>query len=385
MKGLGGDKWAVHHEGLRRAAAGEQLLFCSLGEPDFATPGAIVDVAERAMRAGRTRYSSGVGEPGVRAAIARRYSQRSGRPIEPEQVVYVPGTQTGMYLAMATLLDPGDEVLLPDPYYATYEGVIAAPGGVVHPVRLDPDNGFHLRADDLRAAIGPASRVLVLTTPSNPTGAVLTRDEMAAIGQVCIEHDLWIVCDEVYAELTFDGGFASPLDLPELAERTVVVSSLSKSHAMTGFRCGWIVSSPEFVERCEPVVEAMLFGSQQFLEDATEYALSRDFEECDAMRRAYASRARVVVDTLHEVAGLRCRMPEGGMFVMVDVRATGMSGEEFAWRLLDDQKVVVMPGESFGHGGAGHIRLGLVGSEAILREACERMCTFARRATITST
>ncbi|MGH6855457.1 MAG: pyridoxal phosphate-dependent aminotransferase [Aestuariivirga sp.] len=377
---LGAEKWAVHIEGKRRAERGEKLIFLSIGEPDAPAPAAILDVAASQARAGRTRYSNGRGEPSILNALSRMYTLRTGRNVSTNQFMFVPGTQTALYTAMMVLVDVGDEVLLADPYYATYEGVIAAAGGVAVPLRADPDHGFHLKAADLEKAVTPKSRVLLLNTPGNPTGAVFTRGEIEKIGHVCEKHDLWIISDEVYATLTYGNTvFASPFDVPELARRTVVVSSVSKSHAMPGFRCGWIAASEEFCEKALPIAETMLFGSQPFLEDATAFALDTHFPEVDAMKRNYEARARALVAGLKQSRTVSARMPEGGMFVMVDVRKTGLSGEEFARRLLAEENVVTMPGESFGMGGAGHLRVGLTVDEDQIKEACKRIARLAER------
>ena len=200
---------------------------------------------------------------------------------------------------MMTLAALGDEVVVPEPYYVTYDGVIAATGAALVPIRLTPETGFHLSAADLERAITPQSRVLLLNSPSNPTGAVLSRDEVLAIGEVCQQHDLWIISDEVYAALVFGNRrFASPFDEPAFAERTVVVSSLSKSHAMTGYRAGWAVGPEEFSVRMQAISEVMLFGTQPFIQDAAAFALGREFPEVEAMRRAYESRARLIVSAL---------------------------------------------------------------------------------------
>ena len=380
LLGLGSEKWAVHIEGKRRAEMGQEMIFLSIGEPDSPPPKAIFDVADRQMRAGRTRYSSGRGEPEVLRSLSRIYTERTGRSVSTEQFLFLPGTQTALYLAMMTLVEIGDEVLMADPYYATYEGVIAAAGGVPVPVLVDPDHGFHLKAAELEKAITPKSRVLLMNTPSNPTGAVFTRDEILKIGKVCEKHDLWIVCDEVYASLIYGNTvFASPFDEADLEKRTVVVSSVSKSHAMPGFRCGWIAASEEFCERALPISETMLFGSQPFLEDATAFALDNQFPEIDAMKRDYETRARAVVAALKSSKKVSARMPEGGMFVMVDVRKTGLTGEAFAQRLLEEESVVTMPGESFGAGGAGHLRVALTVDEAQITEACKRIARLAER------
>ena len=380
LAGLGSEKWAIHIEGKQRAAGGESLIFLSIGEPDLPPPAAILDVAERQMRAGRTRYSSGRGEPEVLRALSRLYTERSGRLVSTSQFLFLPGTQTALFVAMMTLIDLGDEVLMADPYYATYEGVIAAAGGKPRPVLVDPDHGFHLKAEAVKAAVTPKTRVLLMNTPSNPTGAVFTREEIARIGKVCENHDLWIICDEVYATLIYGNhSFASPFDIAELEKRTVVVSSVSKSHAMPGFRCGWIAASEDFIGRALPVSETMLFGSQPFLEDATAFALDNHFDEVDAMKRAYERRAMMLVAGLKASKKVSARMPEGGMFVMVDVRKTGLSGGAFARKLLEEEKVVTMPGESFGAGGAGHLRVALTVGEDEISEACKRIVRLAER------
>ena len=380
LQGLGSEKWAVHIEGKEREAKGEKLIFLSIGEPDAAVPEAIMDVADRQMRAGRTRYSNGRGEPQVLRALSSMYSKRTGRHVTPSQFLFLPGTQTALYVAFMGVIDIGDEVLLPDPYYATYEGVIAAAGGIAVPVRTDPDGGFHLSAADLAKKITPRTRALLLNTPGNPTGTVFTADEIARIGALCREHDLWIVSDEVYATLTYGNTvFVSPFDDKALEERTVVVSSVSKSHAMPGFRCGWIAASEEFCEQVLPLSETILFGSQPFLEDATAFALDNYFPEVEKMKVDYEKRARALIAGLDGARTVSARMPEGGMFVMIDVRKTGLSGDEFAHRLLAEESVVTMPGESFGQGGAGHLRVALTVDEAQIAEASKRIRRLAER------
>lgn len=380
LGGLGSDKWAVHIEGRRRAALGDPMIFLSIGEPDAPPPAAILDEATRQLHAGRLGYAEGRGEANVRRALARLYTRQTGRTIEETQFIYLPGTQTALYAAMMAVVDEGDEVLVADPYYATYEGIIAAAGGVKAPIRVDPDQGFHLKAADLEKAITPKSRVLLMNSPSNPTGAVFTRAEIEKIGKICERHDLWIISDEVYATMTYGNTvFSSPFDIPELERRTIVVSSISKSHALPGLRAGWIAASPEFCDRCIPVTETMLFGSQPFIEDAAAFALDNHFPEVDDMKRAYERRARALVKSLEGSKTVSARMPEGGMFVMVDVRKTGLSGEDFARRLLAEENVVTMPGESFGAGGSGHLRVALTVGVEEIAEASRRIARLAER------
>jgi arginine:pyruvate transaminase len=379
LKGLGSDKWFIHIEGARRRALGHDVIMLTIGEPDFSPPRAILDVAARQMHAGRTRYSTGQGEPEVLAAIAAHYAARTGRHISTSQIAFLPGTQTALFAAFMTIAEKGDDILVPDPYYATYEAVIAATGARLIPVPLDPDKSFHLDARDLDRAATPNARALLLNTPSNPTGAVLSAKGIAEIGDVCASRDLWIVSDEVYADLVYDGQFASPFDDPDLCRRTVVVSSISKSHALPGFRCGWAIGPEEFIQSLLPLSESMLFGSQPFLEDATAFALSRIFPECQEMRNAYIRRAHLIVDSLANAPGVSVHMPEGGMFVMADVRRSGFSGDDFALGLLNEENVAIMPGESFGKAASGHLRISLTAKDEEIAEACTRILRYARR------
>lgn len=377
LAGLGAAKWAVHNEGLRRSSLGQPIIMLSIGEPDLPPPAKVLNQAVASIQAGRTRYAAGQGEPDVLEAIAKHLSRRSGNVVTPEEVLYTAGTQNGLCTALFTLAQSGDEVLVPDPYYATYEGLVAASGATFVPVPTSPDNGFHVTAEAIERAITPRSRVLLLNTPSNPTGAVLSEHEIDAIGDVCERHDLWIICDEVYADMTYDAPFCSPFDRKHLRHRTLAVSSISKSHALPGFRAGWVACPAEVTPRLVLVAEAMLFGSQPFIEDALVVALNEQHDEVQRMRVAYRERAQALVEAINGSSAVSARMPEGGMFVMVDVRATNLSGEEFAWKLLDEHNIGVMPGESFGLGGAGHIRIALTIEASVLRTACATIRTMA--------
>lgn len=375
---LGSGRWALHLAARRMVAAGEPVIELTIGEPDMPPDPALLEECSRAIYAGRTRYSNGRGEPGVLKALVAKYEKR--RPgITEKNFLCFPGTQTALYAVMTGLVEAGDGVLVGDPLYATYEGVIASTGAHLIPVPLRPDNRFHLQAEDLERAITPEARVLLLNTPHNPTGAVLTEAEIVAIGKVCRKHDLWIVCDEVYEQLLFGGEFASPFDMPELAERTIVVSSISKSHAAPGFRSGWAAGPEEFCLKLLPVSETMLFGVQPFISDMTALALSREFPTASIMRDNYQRRAAVVQDTLSGSNLLKPMMPEGGMFVVVDVTATGLDGADFAWELLNTEKVAVMPGSSFGHQAAGFIRISLTVPDDVLETAVRRMADLASR------
>lgn len=377
LANLGSDKWQLHTRGREMVRQGLPVIELTIGEPDLPPDEQLLDICNASMRAGRTRYSNGRGEPAIVNALAAKYTARTGREITTENVLCFPGTQTALFAVFMGLVEAGDKVLVPDPYYATYESVVRGPGAELVPVKLRKENGFHLTPEDLEAAITPGCRALLLNTPHNPSGAVLSRDELFAIGEVCRKHDLWIVADEVYEQLIFDGEFASPLDLPELADRTVALSSISKSHAAPGFRSGWAIGPAEFCERVLPLSESMLFGGQPFIADMTAHAVANDLPTARIMREQYARRAKLVATLLGATKGLQPLPPEAGMFILIDVGGTGLSGEAFAESLLDSKLVSVMPGSSFGAQAESLIRLSLTVPDEVLAEACKRIAAHA--------
>jgi len=334
------------------------------------------------MRAGRTGYSNGRGEIGLRRALAERYSATRGRPFTPDQVMCFPGTQTALFAVMCALAEAGDEVLVGDPMYATYEGVIRATGADMVPVPLRPERGFRMAAEDLAARITPRARAILLTTPHNPTGAILGAVDIAAIGAVAHAHDLWIISDEVYEEMVFEGAhFTSPLADPDLADRVIAVSSISKSHAAPGFRSGWCVGPEAFTEALLPLSEVMLFGNQPFLADMTEAAVRAGSEVAPGMRTRFAARAARLAERLEGETGLRVHRPEAGMFALVDVAATGMDGTAYAFDLLERTGVAVMPGASFGATLNGWVRVALTVEDTAFDDAAARIAAHARALT----
>ena len=354
------------------------VLDLTIGEPDAPTPHTLIEVACQAMRQGRTLYSNGRGEPGLLQALSQRYSQRYHQDITKDHILAFPGTQTALYAALMAIAGPSDEVLVGDPLYATYEGVIAATGATPVFVPLRPERGFRLCAEDIQARITPHSKVILLNTPHNPTGAVLRREDLEAIGALAQQHDLWLLCDEVYEEMVFAGAtFVSPLMLPGLAERVIVVSSISKSHAAPGFRSGWCVASPEFCRRLLPLSESILFGNQPFIADMTAEAVRAPSVLAQEMAARFSERASYLRQYLHQHTALQVSQPEAGMFALVDVATTGLDGQAFAQALLDQQAVAVMPGRSFGHTIPSWLRVALTVDDAVLHAACERMAEFA--------
>lgn len=378
LSGLGSDKWALYVAAKERRDARLEVIDLTIGEPDVPTPASLIDTACDALQAGRTGYSNGRGETRLLDALAARYSDRLGRPFARDRFLCLPGTQTALFIAIQALCDPGDEVVLGDPMYATYEGLIRAAGAVPVSVRLKPEHGFRLRAADVAAAITPATRVLFLNTPHNPTGAILSARDLNALGDLAMARDLWILSDEVYGDLTHDERrFTSALANPAFEARTVVAASISKSHAAPGFRSGWLVGSAEFCTRALPLSETMLFGSQPFIADMTAHALAAPPTLAQGMARRMARRALILQDALDGVAGLHVHRPEAGMFALIDIRALSTDSQGFALALLDATGVAVMPGASFGVALEGWLRVALNASDAATEEAARRIAGFA--------
>jgi arginine:pyruvate transaminase len=379
LQGGGTDAWNVHTRALARRDAGDEVIVLSIGDPDFATPGPIVDATISSLRDGRTHYTPARGEPLLLAAIAERATRQTGVLVSTDRVVFFPGAQAALYAVMACVGGDGDEVIVPEPAYATYEGVVAASGARAVHVPLRPERAFDLQVADVSAAITPRTRAVLINTPHNPTGAAMTDDRLTELVALCVERDVWLVSDEVYGELTFARRHASALAAPGADERVAVISSLSKSHAMTGFRHGWAVVPTALAATLELLLESMLFGCPPFVQDAGIAALSGDQDATVAMREAYERRAQLLVGALEGVPGARARTPEGGMFVLVDIRETGLDGGTFADRLLDEEAVSVLPVDAFGPSGRGHVRVSLTAPDALLSEAARRIDRLAHR------
>ncbi|MGH8376666.1 MAG: pyridoxal phosphate-dependent aminotransferase, partial [Pseudomonas sp.] len=357
---------------------GADILLLSVGDPDFDTPQPIVQGAIDSLLNGNTHYAEVRGKRALREAIAKRHHQRSGQRVSADQVTVLAGAQCALFSVAQCVLNPGDEVIVAEPMYVTYEAVFGACGAVVVPVPVRSENGFRVLPEDVAARITPRTRALALNSPHNPSGASLPCSTWTALAELCIAHDLWLISDEVYSELLFEGEHVSPASLPGMAERTATLNSLSKSHAMTGWRVGWVVAPPSLAAHLENLALCMLYGSPDFIQDAAVVALESNLPELEAMREAYRQRRDLVCDSLADCPGVRPLKPDGGMFVMLDIRATGLSAQAFADRLLDRHGVSVLAGEAFGPSAAGHIRLGLVVGAEPLRDACQRIARCAQ-------
>ena len=378
LTGLGGAKWEIHLKAKELINQGRDIVSLTIGEPDVPTPDKLMEIAMQSMREGRTGYSDGRGEKGLRIALAERASARTGQSISADQVMCFPGTQTALYAVLMGVAETGDDVLVGDPMYATYEGVVRASGANMIPVPLHAKNGFRMAATDVAKAITPRTTALLLTTPHNPTGAILGESDIREIGDLAQQHDLWIISDEVYEDLVFsDTTFTSALVIPELADRTIVVSSISKSHAAPGFRSGWCIGPEDFTSRLLPLSETMLFGNQPFIADMTEFAVRAGSSVAAEMCRRFAARAEVLQGRLSVDPKLSVHRPEAGMFAMINVAGTRMNGDQYAAHLLDHGGVAVMPGSSFGLTMNDWVRVALTVDDASFDIACDRILAHA--------
>jgi arginine:pyruvate transaminase len=378
VAGRGAGAWGIQQEALKLRAAGADVITLTIGDPDQAPPEVLIEATVTALRAHRTGYARLIGMPALREVIAARHAARTGQSCAADNVVVVPGAQGGLYCAMQCLAGLGDEVVVLEPTYATYEAVIGASGATMVTVPLVRERGFHPDLEAMAAAITPRTQVVWINSPHNPTGAVFTAEEIAAIAELCRRHDLWLLSDEVYEDLAFARPHVSPWSLPGMAERTVVVSSLSKSHAAPGFRCGWIIGPPALQGHLFNLLLCMTYGSPGFVQEGALAALQHDLAEVAALREDYRARAALMCRVLTDAPDCRAVLPEGGMFVLLDIRGTGLGSEEFALALLERELVAVLPCDGFGPSGAGHLRIALCAPEARLEEAGRRIVRFAQ-------
>ncbi|GAB3103000.1 pyridoxal phosphate-dependent aminotransferase [Aestuariicella hydrocarbonica] len=373
IAGDGAEAWDIHTRAVAMADAGADVILLSMGDPDFDTPPAIVEAAVTSLREGHTHYTGFTGEPALLKVIAAQHAEATGCDVTEENVVVLSGAQCALFCAMHCIVDAGDEVIVPEPAYVTYEAVVRATGAEMVGVPMLPEQHFRVSADTIRSAVTDKTRAILLNTPHNPTGAVISPQELQAIADIAIEHDLWVVSDEVYASLTYDQPHHSISGLAGMQERTIVINSVSKSHAMTGWRVGWTIGPKELSGHLANMSTCMLYGCPTFSQHAVVTALTAELDELDIMKQKYRARRDLVYRQLSQVPDLHCHLPEGGMFIMVDIRHSGCTAEEFATQLLDDYGVSVLAGDAFGASAAGHIRLGLIAELPVLEDACQRI------------
>ncbi len=377
---------AVDNQARMLRAAGRSIISFGAGEPDFATPPHIVEAARQACQDPRAHhYTPAAGLPELRAAIAERHRLDTGQALTPEQVLITVGTKQAVAWAFATLLDPGDEVLIPAPYWVTFPEAVTLAGGTPVPVLGDADNGFRITVDRLQAATTPATKALLLNSPSNPTGLVYGREELEAIGQWALEAGIWVVTDEIYRHLTYgDHRFHSlAAVVPALTDRMLILGGVAKSYAMTGWRVGWMLGPAPAVGAAANLHSHLSGNVSNVAQFAALAALQGPSEPLQAMRAAFDRRRREMHRRLAAMPGVVCPEPEGAFYMFASfegVLAAGPNGpgprttQELAATLLDEVGVAIVPGEAFGV--PGYARLSYALSDEALTEGLDRLATF---------
>jgi arginine:pyruvate transaminase len=376
----GKDGWEVHFAAYKRKAAGEDIMILSVGDHDFPTPPETVEACVKALHEGHHHYTPLPGLPRLREAIARLSTESTGIETTASEILATSGGQSALFAAAHGALDPGDHAVVVAPYYATYPGTFRSAGVAFTVLEARAEDGFEPRAEALEQAVRPNTRAVLINTPNNPTGAIYSRETLEGIAGICRRHDLWLLSDEVYWTHCGAGGgggrkHISPRSLPGMKERTLVINSLSKSHGMTGWRIGWLAGPADFIRLLINLNLVSTYGLNDFVSRAAIAAIENGHgvKEIAAIYNARRAAFLAGIRGLDEVV---VRGSEGGMYVMLDIRAVDPDCERFAWRLLDAEKVAVMPGASFGAAAAGHLRISLCQPEDQLREAAARLRRF---------
>jgi len=362
----------------RLEAEGKRIVHLEIGEPDFATPDNIVEAAIGAMQNGYTHYTPASGIWEAREAVAQFVSRMLSTEVEPADVVLVPGSKNVLLFTLLACVEPGDEVILPDPGYPAYASQVSFIGAVPRMVTLREESGFRLDLDELESLVTPKTRMLIINTPQNPTGGVLTEEDVDFVCDLAREHDLLVVSDEIYSQLVYGFHHVSPLSRPGMRERTVLMDGLSKSYAMTGWRLGYAVAPRELAARLDTLMINSSSCAAAFTQIAAIEALGSPESE-HAVRRmvkVFEHRRDLVVDGLNDIPGIRCHRPQGSFYVFPNIEGTGFDEHDLASRLLNEAGVAVLPGTAFGPAGKGYIRLAYTQSEDELKLGLGRIKEF---------
>ncbi|MFL5687922.1 MAG: pyridoxal phosphate-dependent aminotransferase [Chloroflexota bacterium] len=358
-------------------AQGRSIIHLQIGEPDFDTPANVRGAAKDALDAGATHYPPFAGIPELREAIAADASARKGFEVDPAQVFVTVGGKGVMLYAILGLVDPGDEVLVPDPGYPIYESLTRFVGATPVPVPIRMSNDFRLDVDELPSLITPRTRGIVVNSPANPTGGVLTRGDLERIAELARRHDLVVLSDEIYARILYDGAeHVSIASLDGMQERTILLDGFSKTYAMTGWRMGYAIVPDWLVKPFGQLIINTISGVTAFAQAGAIEALRGPQDEVDAMVEEFRARRDLIVDGLNAIPGFRCAKPQGAFYVFPDVSGTGLTGAELAEGLLVDAGVCVLAGTSFGGVGVDHIRISYANSRENLREALDRIRAY---------
>ncbi len=356
-------------------AEGRDIIHLEIGEPDYATPQNIIDAAVRAMNEGATHYTPASGIPEAREATARYVTRRTGVPTSAENIVLVPGSKNILAFLLLAIIEPGDEVIVPDPGYPIYRSLVNFIGAKPVSAPIRQENDFRLDIDELRTLVTPRTRLLIVNTPANPTGGVLTREDCESIARLAIERDLIVLTDEIYGRLTYDAPHVSLYGIDGMAERTVLLDGASKAWAMCGWRLGFGAMPVELARR----MDTLMINSSSCAASFTQLAAIEAFESpqsdaaVDTMVAEFRRRRDVIVDGLNRISGISCRRPAGAFYVFPDITATGYNERELQRELLDEVGVATLAGSTFGPHGAGHIRLSYANSVDNIERALDRI------------
>ncbi len=353
----------------------ENVISLGVGEPDFDTPWHIREEGIYSLEKGRTYYTSNAGLLPLRQEISRYLDRRFGLPYGPDEILVTVGGSEAIDVAFRTMLDPGDEVIIPEPCFVSYLPCVKMAGGVPVPIALEEKDSFKLTGKKLRGAITDKTKMLVLPFPNNPTGAVMTAEELQVVADLVKKHDLFVLSDEIYSELTYGGDHVSIASIPDMAERTVVINGFSKSFAMTGWRLGYAAASREIIKQMTKIHQYIIMSAPTTSQYAAIEALKNSGEDVERMRASYNQRRRFLVKELNDM-GLSCFEPFGAFYVFPNISKFGMSSEEFATRLLHEQRVAVVPGDAFGKCGEGFLRISYAYSIEDLKRALKKIQKF---------
>jgi aspartate/methionine/tyrosine aminotransferase len=352
---------------------GRSIIHLELGEPDFHPAPPVVDALRAAVAAGRDRYVSPRGIPALREAVAEYLLRTRGVHAAPEQVLIAPGCKMVLSLAMMALIEPGDEVLYPDPGFPIYPSFARGLGAKAIPFFLREKNQFQPDLREIATKISPRTKVLIFNSPNNPTGTVFSDATLAQIADLAAKHDLWVLADEIYARILFSGQYNSIWSLPGMAERTVIIDGFSKSFAMTGWRLGYAVAPQSVIDAMDLLVLNTFTCAAEFTQVAAIEALRDSTDAVDAMVAEYRKRRDLFVTGLNRIPGFRCQPPEGAFYAWVNVEDTGASAQDLASTLLEEAGVAAIAGAAFGIAGKNYLRFSLVSARNLLEEALERI------------
>ena len=366
--------WETYLRAIEMMEEGQEVLMLAIGDHDFPTPAETIQACKTALDEGHTKYTTMQGLPALLDAMAKTSTKATGMPVSEREVVVMNGGQSGLYAAMQATLNPGDHVIIVSPHYVTYPGTVRSAGATFTLVSATPESRFEPDAKAIEAAVQPNTKAVLINSPSNPTCAIYSRETLEAIADVCIRHDLWLISDEVYWSLS-NGRHISPRSLPGMKERTLVIMSMSKSHVMTGWRMGWVVAEPDMIHNLVQHNLVNNYGISDFISRAATQALNNDYGVND-LAELFTRRGAIFRQAISGANGIRILNDDGAMYFMIDIRDITMDAEKFAFDLLENEKLCVMPGDSFGPSAGGHIRVSLCQPDDLLKEGANRLRRF---------